>query len=132
MCEFLGAGSSDPGSGPILVGPITLTLTKSQNGEFLEISAGQLDILAEGIYSIHARIRGKLDCSTNKLDATTVDGVYGFFDASIAPMGTVEGTVSGTLQRESATLGGTWNIQWMRDLAGDGTCNGPFTATRMP
>jgi hypothetical protein len=130
MCEFLLPG--DPGPGPILVGPITLTLTKSQNGEFLEISDGQLDGLAEGIYNIHARIDGKLDCSTSKLDAMTVDGVYGFFDANLVPMGTVEGTVSGTLERESATLGGTWNIHWTRDGGDNGTCNGPFTATRMP
>jgi hypothetical protein len=130
MCDAVVPGIVDPGSAT-LYGPIAFTLTKSQSGEFLEITNGRLEAVAV-VWDIQAGITGKLDCGTNKLDAMTVDGVYGFGDANAATEGTVEGMMSGTLDRASSTLSGMWNINWDQTGVGGGTCNGPFTATLMP
>jgi hypothetical protein len=131
-CPVVLAEVFEGDSAPVAEGPVTLTLTKSQNGEFLEISGGHLQLSdPDGLAELQADIVGKLDCRTNALEGKTVDGVYGPGEANLLPAGTFEGEVSGTLDRAHATLRGTWKVTW-EALGFPGTCNGPFTASWMP
>lgn len=126
-CEYF-LDPSDPSSGMEISGPVAFTLTKSQNGEFLEISNGHLDGFAGAVINFTSELAGKLDCSTNSLEAVAVNGAYGIGDVNALPTGTFAGSLSGMLDRSSKTLSGTW------DLTGDQaiSCKGPWTATFMP
>jgi hypothetical protein len=131
-CPVVLAELFEADSAPVAEGPVTLTLTKSQNGEFLEISGGSLQLSDPGgLVDLQADIVGKLDCRTNALEGRTVDGVYGPGEASLLPAGTIEGELSGTLDRARATLSGNWKMTW-EALGFPGTCNGPFTASWTP
>jgi hypothetical protein len=124
----------DDGSGtpPFMVdvsGPVLFTLSKSQNGEFLEISDGSLEGFAALIFNFTGTLIGKLDCGTSKLDATASDGVYGFGSSQLLPVGMFDGTLTGQLDRSTGVLSGQWNLAVTN--AG-GACIGPWTAQWMP
>jgi hypothetical protein len=110
-------------------GPISFTLVRSKDGEFLEIADGSLDGLAQLIFGFHCELGGQLDCSTLELTAMAVNGVWGFGDPSIVPAGAFAGDLTGTLDPTTGTLSGQWA------LTGDavpGTCVGTWTTTRSP
>jgi hypothetical protein len=130
-CQYVMAGA-DPSTAIEITGPIAITLTKSQSGEFLDISSGQLDGVAASIFGFTVKLEGRLDCSTNVLDAMAVDGAYGFGDPRGLTLGTGEGTLSGTLDRQTVTLSGNWNLGITDGVGAGGTCVGPWTAMFMP
>lgn len=119
---------SDPSSAIEVSGPVAFTLTKSQNGEFLEISNGRLDGFAQLFINFTSELSGRLDCGTDSLDAMAVNGVYGFGDVNALPTGTFQGSLAGMLDRSSLTLSGTWMLTADQSI----TCTGPWTATFMP
>jgi hypothetical protein len=130
-CDYTGPGI-DPANPFVATGPVVFTLQKSQNGEFLEITDGHIQGLADEIFDFHATLNGQLDCSTNMLAGMAVDGMYGLGDANALPVGAFQGTLGGTLDRTSVTLSGDWNMMITDGLGADGACVGPWTATWMP
>jgi hypothetical protein len=94
----------------VLTGPVTLTLQRSMDGEFLEIADGQFDAVVESIIGAHASLRGKLDCRTSQFEAELFDGVWVVGDPAMPflPGGTLEGHILGTYQ--DSTLSGMWTI----------------------
>jgi hypothetical protein len=126
-CEYL-LDASDPSTAMEISGPVAFTLMKSQNGEFLEISNGHLDGFAGGFINFTAELSGKLDCSMNSFDAMAVNGVYGLGDVNALPTGTFAGSLSGTLDRSTLTLSGTWILTGDQAIS----CKGPWMATFQP
>ena len=118
----------DPNATIEVTGPVMFTLTKSQNGEFLEISNGHLDGYAQLIINFAAALSGRLDCSTNRFDAMAVDGVYGLGDVNALPAGTFDGSLSGTLDPSTQVLSGEWVLTGEQGIS----CVGPWMATFMP
>lgn len=111
-----------------LTGPVTFTLERSMNGEFLEISQGQFEAVANGFIGARAMLHGKLDCRTNHFEATLSDGMWAFGDpaAPLIPGGMLEGLITGSYQ--SSALSGMWSI-------GDpmlGNCDGTWNVSLMP
>jgi len=111
-----------------LMGPVTFTLERSMNGEFLEITQGQFEAVANGFVGARAMLHGKLDCRTNHFEATLSDGLWAFGDpaAPLIPGGMLEGLISGSYQ--SNALAGMWSI-------GDpmlGDCDGTWNVSWMP
>jgi len=118
---------------PIVVveGPISLTLERSQDGEFLEISDGQLEGIAQLIIGFRSKLSGKLDCATHELTADAVDGLYGFGDPAALPFGAFAGTLTGTLDATTGALEGEWDLG-VDASAGGGACVGPWQANWAP
>lgn len=129
-CYYLTMGDTDPNDAIEITGPVVFTLTQSQNGEFLEVSDGHLDGLAALVFGFSAKLSGKLDCSTNMLDAMAVDGMYGFGDPMALPVGGFEGGLKGTLDRSTLTLTGQWALSVTSGYSGE--CDGPWMATYTP
>jgi hypothetical protein len=124
-CLYMAA----PGFDPIEVtGPVDLVLERSQNGEFLEITDGRLEGLAQLVFGFTAQLAGRLDCATDELQAEAVNGVYGFGDPNVLPFGMFAGALSGTLNRSLVALDGDWDLT----VAGGGACVGPWTARLVP
>lgn len=113
----------------IVEGPISLTLERSQDGEFLEIADGQLEGIAQLIIGFRSQLSGKLDCATGELTAAAVDGLYGFGDPAVLPFGTFAGTLTGTLDTTTGTLDGQWDLGVD---GGGGACVGPWQANWAP
>jgi hypothetical protein len=130
-CTYAIPGA-DPSSGVEVSGPVAFTLSQAQNGEFLEISQGQIDGYAALLINFTALLGGKLDCSNNQLNAAASDGVFGFGDATLLPAGAFEGSLSGTLDPSSKTLSGEWNLMLTEGFAQGGACIGPWTASWVP
>lgn len=130
-CNYTGPGI-DPSAPFVATGPVVFTLMKSQNGEFLEISDGHIQGLADLIFDFNSKLQGRLDCTTNMFTAMAVEGTYGLGDANLLPVGLFQGTLSGTLDRSSATLSGEWSLMVTDGLGAGGTCVGPWTATWTP
>jgi hypothetical protein len=120
---------NDPSTAMDISGPVVFTLTKSQNGEFLEISNGTLHGLAADVFDFTSELSGMLDCSTNAFDASAQNGMYGFGDVNALPVGTFTGMLSGMLDPASATLMGTWSLTASEVGI---TCTGPWTAMFTP
>jgi hypothetical protein len=130
-CTYVAAGT-DAATGIEITGPVVITLTQSADGEFLEISNGELNGVASLVFGFTVKLEGRLDCSTNALDATAFDGKYGFGDPSVLTLGTGGGTLSGTLDRTSSTLSGAWDLQITDGLGAGSYCDGPWTAMLSP
>jgi hypothetical protein len=116
----------------VLTGPVEFTLTKSQNGEFLEISNATINGYALALLNFNARLAGQLDCSTNKLAANAEDGAVGLGDAMILPILMFSGTLTGALDTTGDALMGDWSFLVTNQGDTLGVCTGPWTATRMP
>jgi hypothetical protein len=130
-CTYAVPGA-DPSSAVEVSGPVAFTLTQSQNGEFLEISQGQIDGYAALLINFTALLAGKLDCSSNELKATASNGIFGLGDATLLPAGMFAGTLNGSLDPSSTTLTGEWNLMLLEGFAQGGACIGPWTARRVP
>jgi len=96
-----------------LDGPVTLTFTKSMDGEFLEITNGEFEALGNLFIGGRAKIEGKLDCNSLMLDAMAVDGAWAIGDpaAPLVPGGGLTGEITGTLDPASGTLSGQWSFE---------------------
>jgi hypothetical protein len=127
MCEYF-AAPTDTMATATVTGPITLTLERSQDGEFLEITDGKLEGFAQLIIGFRAQIEGRLDCGSRELDANAIDGVYGFGDPAIFPISTFEGPISGALDSTTGALVGSWEFE----LGTGGSCYGPWQANWAP
>jgi hypothetical protein len=113
-----------------LTGPVSLTFTKSMDGEFLEISNGLFEAVANLFIGARAKIEGKLDCNTLMLQAMAVDGMWAVGDPNdpVVPGGGLTGDITGTLDPATGTLSGAWTF-------GDpaiGNCPGTWSVTYAP
>jgi hypothetical protein len=124
-CMYMQAAGFDPIE---VTGPVDLVLERAQNGEFLEIADGRLEGFAQLIFGFTAQLAGRLDCTTNVLQAEAVDGVYGFGDPNLLPFGMFAGALTGTLDRTVVALDGDWDLT----VVGGGACVGPWTARFVP
>jgi hypothetical protein len=115
-----------------ITGPVRLSLTKSANGEFLEIADGHIDGFALDVFNFSSGLSGMLDCGTRGLSAMAKDGAVGLGDAMLLPVFQFAGVLSGTLDASGTTLSGDWSFPVTTVLGDIGTCTGPWTATRMP
>jgi hypothetical protein len=129
-CEYFFA-ATDPAPLAIVTGPVAITLEESQDGEFLEISDGKLEGVAQLIFGFRAELQGKLECATRRLDATAVNGAYGFGDPAVLPLGTFQGALGGVLDAATAALAGDWDLSVTGGGAG-GFCKGPWQANWAP
>ncbi|HEX7477658.1 MAG TPA: hypothetical protein VF331_07615 [Polyangiales bacterium] len=129
MCDYKQA-TPDAGVVASVAGPVSLTLQKSMNGEFLEIADGQLNGVAMNVIGFSSKLSGKLDCTTLKFTAMAVMGVFGFGDPAtgVLPVGTFQGSLSGGFDKQTLTLMGDWALS---DASG-GTCRGPWKASFTP
>jgi hypothetical protein len=112
----------------LVQGPIELHLERSADGEFLEIRDGMLFGVAEEVFGFTAKLSGRLDCASLQLQAMALDGVYGFGDPAVFPVGTFAGTLGGTLDGATGMMTGSWQL----GVDMGGTCNGPWMASFMP
>jgi hypothetical protein len=129
-CEyFFMAG--DPAPLAVVTGPVAITLEESQDGEFLEITDGKLEGIAQLIFGFRAELEGRLECATRRLDATAVNGQYGFGDPAVLPLGTFEGALGGLLDTAAGMLDGDWDLSVTAGGAG-GFCKGPWQANWAP
>jgi hypothetical protein len=135
-CGFVPDGASADTMPFDVSGPITVTLQRSMNGEFLEISDGDLYAEAQGAFGLRAKLKGTLDCKTLMFMAVATDGAWALGDPNmpLLPGGTFAGTLTGKLDPQTGTLSGDWGLD---SGAGNnatipGTCPGTWTATFMP
>jgi len=111
-CNFaFGASCSDnTGSGGLaLTGPLSLTLTKGQTGEILEVSGGTLDA-SSGAFSLNGPLAGSLNCRSGLFQGS-FDGTYS--SPSLPPLPGISGQLSGPIQsaydpRKPELANGTW------------------------
>lgn len=113
-----------------LTGPVSLTFVKSMDGEFLEISNGEFNAIANLVVGARAKIKGKLDCNTLKLDAMAVDGQWAIGDPTLPliPGGELQGQITGMLDPTTGQLMGQWTF-------GDpaiGSCPGTWSVSYAP
>ncbi len=112
-------------------GPISLTLVQSIDGEFLEISDGSLDAVAQLFFGLQAKLHGQLDCGSGALMASGDDGSWALGDPSmpLLPGGTLGVALTGALDAQTGEITGQWSI-----LSGTvpGTCTGTWSAMYMP
>jgi hypothetical protein len=127
-CMFMDPSGAIP---PIeLTGPVSLTFTRSVDGEFLEIANGEFEAVANLFIGARAKIAGKLDCDTLSLQAMAVEGMWalGDPDAPLLPGGGLAGDITGTLDPATGILAGDWTL-------GDpaiGNCPGTWSVTYVP
>ncbi|MBM4364139.1 MAG: hypothetical protein FJ104_15775, partial [Deltaproteobacteria bacterium] len=110
-------------------GNIDMFLAESQNGEFFEVTDGQLAGIANtpiGPAPFSARIEGTLDCTTLRFDAQLLDGGYDYFGQKGAFSGPL---TSGYDSTTSRLAGGTWQVSEPADPSrgGNGTWDATFT-----
>lgn len=110
-------------------GPLSFTLARSMDGEFLEIANGELNAVANGFFGFHAVIEGTLDCSTLQLDGMIVDGVWALGDPTMGgvPGGDFTSPLTGTLDEQTQVLAGDWNL-----TIAFGTCPGAWSVSFVP
>lgn len=128
MCTFADPSGWVPSID--LTGPVSLTFEKSMNGEFLEITDGEFEAVANDVIGAQAQIQGKLDCTTLMLSAMALNGMWaiGDPDAPLFPGGGLTGDITGTLDPATGTLSGNWTF-------GDpaiGACPGTWSVTYAP
>jgi len=134
-CEFIPNGSMTDGGPPGFMldvsGPVSIELSESANGEFLEISQGQLSAVAEGFFGFKAQLQGNLDCKTLQLAAMAQNGMWalGDPDMPLLPGGTFGANIDGKLDATTGTIAGQWSF-----TTGTipGTCTGTWSAEYMP
>ena len=133
-CEYNRPGdpdAGDPGVSDVYVtGPVEFDLERSPNGEFLEIANGHLDGAAYLIFGFAANLAGRLDCTTNMIQAQAVDGMWSVGDPNALPLGTFEGVLAGTYDPMTVTLAGDWHMTVADPL--NGTCDGPWNVSYTP
>jgi hypothetical protein len=106
-------------------GPITLHLSQSQNGEFLEVKDGVLDGTANTFFTLKATISGKLDCRTGQFEGSLDKGTYSGF---ILVNGTWSGRLTSSYDRMTFRFpAGTWFMY--PDIGGECIGGGSWTAT---
>jgi hypothetical protein len=128
MCDLL----FDNGIAAHLTGPVELTLERSQDGEFLELTNADIEGFALFIFNFRAELAGRLACSTRELDAMAVSGAVGLGDADLLPVLGFAGELQGMLDESGDVLSGNWSFPVTTTTgARVGTCMGPWTATRM-
>ena len=128
-CNYVLTGGDPTMPLVVVTGPIVMTLERSQDGEFLEISDGKLEGIAMLIIGFRAQLTGRLDCATGKLEATATNGIYGFGDPAVFPAGMFMGTLGGMLDTTTAQLAGSWDLAV---AGGGGSCIGPWQASWTP
>jgi hypothetical protein len=113
-----------------LSGPVSLTFSKSMDGEFLEITQGDFEAVGNLFIGGKAKIQGKLDCNTLMLDAMAVDGAWAIGDpnAPLVPGGGLEGQITGKLDPTTNTLSGMWSFA----DPSLGACPGTWSVKLMP
>jgi hypothetical protein len=129
-CEYYFM-ATDPAPLAVVTGPVAITLEESQDGEFLEITDGKLEGVAQLIFGFRAELQGRLECATKRLDATAVNGQYGFGDPAVLPLGTFQGALGGLLDPVAGMLDGDWDLSVAAGGAG-GFCKGPWQANWAP
>lgn len=123
-CTYVGMGQ-DPAMGGVLVtGPIVMTLTESENGEFLEITDGRLDGNTAGIINFTSALSGRLNCATREFGARAEMGLWGPF----FPVNPFDGVLDAHYDALTSTLSGEWALN---ELATMGVCSGPWNAHRV-
>ncbi len=123
MCEYVQMGAM-PGMGILVTGPIVMTLTESENGEFLEITDGRLDGNTFGIINFTSALSGRLNCATREFGAQAEMGLWG----PILPVNPFDGVLSARYDGLTSTLSGEWALNEMLTM---GICSGPWTARRV-
>ena len=119
-----GSGGSGGASGTAVTGPMSMTLTKSEQGEFLEVSDGLIDGSALIFVTFRATISGRLDCTRARFTGALKNGTYGFL---IFPGGSFEGPFNSQYDRpNTAFVGGTWQLAVANPPGG--SCDGTWTA----
>ena len=111
-----------------LEGEVRLTLVRSMSGEFLEIANGQFEALASSVIGARAMLVGKLDCRTQRFEASLMNGLWAFGDPTnpLFPGGMLEGDIMGMYQDRK--LSGEWTLG--DPLQGD--CVGTWMASLNP
>lgn len=122
---------SDGSGTAVITGPVGLTLSKSKNGEFLEIADGHIEGYALLIFNFRAGLTGRLECSTRHLEAMPIDGMVGLGDAALLPVFGFNGQLAGDLDVAGNMISGTWSFPVTTPTGMLGVCTGPWTATRM-
>lgn len=126
---FLGLPMPEDGLGLLIIGPVTLELERSMDGEFLELAEGRLEGLALESWGFVAELEGRLDCTTLKFSADATSGEYGLGLPVDVPVGAFGGTLRGALDPQTLELSGEWSL--VNDLGTMG-CAGPWTASFTP
>jgi hypothetical protein len=107
-----------------VAGDIDMTLSQSQNGEFLEVSDGEMSGVANLTIPFSATVQGSLDCQGEHFDAQLIDGTYDAFgnvssfegplvadyDTSTHKM--ISGTWTVTEPNGTSGGTGTWEATW--------------------
>ena len=122
---IFGPPAGDAGGGYLLNGPVDLTLSQSQDGEFLSVSGGTLKSAA-GFLALDATVSGKLNCQTGAFDGQLLNGTV-----AIPPFpsgGSFTGPLSASFDPNSGTLKGVWTLIGGPQFAGS-SCTGPWNAT---
>lgn len=116
-------------------GQVSFVLTPSANGEFLEIKDGKLvaDVVSPQV-TLNGDLVGKLECLTNRFDATIQNGTYTFSFLGLPVPNPFNGNLSGVLDRLTATMTGQWYLaSGAPTLGGPApSCNGPWRVTLQP
>jgi hypothetical protein len=119
-------GTMAPDGGLSITGTLTLTLTRSSSGEFVDTASGNFTANTVGINAT-ANIGGTLDCNTGWFTGMLTNGTF---------MGwlIINGTFNGPLGAcyngaTSSFVNGTW-VMYIVDQAGKpiGTCPGTWSA----
>lgn len=103
-------------------GPVNFTLRESQNGEFLEVTDGEMAGLA-GVVVFASELVGRLDCATNTFEAFSVNGMF--------TGGTFSGALQGTLDRTNQRLQGVWSMA-VANAPNVPPCIGLWSVERVP
>jgi hypothetical protein len=106
-------------------GPITLHLTQSQNGEFLEVKDGVLDGTANTFFTLKAAISGTLNCRTGEFAGALEKGTY---SGLIFVNGTWTGRITANYDRMTFRFpAGTWLM--FPDIGGECVGGGSWMAS---
>lgn len=122
-CNYVAMGG-DPTMGILVTGPIVMTLTESENGEFLEITDGRLDGNTMLIINFTSALSGRLNCATREFGARAEMGLWG----PIVPVNPFDGVLEARYDDVTSTLTGTWALNEMLTM---GICSGPWNARRV-
>jgi len=106
--EYVGTFECQFESMPVMpMGPVTMRLEASADGEFLEVRDGIIDAQTMGPM-LHADLEGQLDCTNRRFEARMLNGMAAIIPG--LPFNTFEGTLSGDYEPTTATITGEWHI----------------------